>query len=147
MALKWIKTKETGVRYREHPTRRHSGKPDRYFTIRLKEELNRAKRNKTKVSLLILDIDHFKNYNDHYGHIYGDQCLAKIATAIQSLFQRSGELVARYGGEEFAVILPHTDCETATKMGEAILDKEQLGTPDRTSVVISYGLRSIGWQS
>jgi diguanylate cyclase (GGDEF)-like protein len=68
-------------------------------------EWNRAYRAQTPLSLLLVDVDHFKSINDCYGHPYGDTVLRQVATAIQATLPRSGDLVARYGREEFAVIL------------------------------------------
>jgi len=78
----------------------------RVFDQELTLEIRRSARTKGNFSLLICDIDFFKNYNDNYGHPQGDLCLQKIAHIINGTFQRAGELVARYGGEEFAIILP-----------------------------------------
>ena len=57
----------------------------------------------------MIDIDYFKNYNDHYGHLSGDRCLTTVATTLQKLVKRPADCVARYGGEEFVVLLPDTD--------------------------------------
>jgi diguanylate cyclase (GGDEF)-like protein/PAS domain S-box-containing protein len=81
----------------------------RYFEQCLEEEWNRAIRNQFPISLMSMDIDFFKLYNDNYGHIEGDRCLQKIAQRLDSIFSRHGDLFARYGGEEFAVLLPNTD--------------------------------------
>ncbi len=91
----------------------------RYFTIRLKEELNRAKRNKTKVSLLILDIDHFKNYNDTLGHQAGDEALRTLGRVLKSTV-RDEDVVSRYGGEEFCIILPGISKEDIFPLGERV---------------------------
>jgi diguanylate cyclase (GGDEF)-like protein len=91
----------------------------RYFTIRLKEELNRAKRNKTKVSLLILDIDHFKNYNDTLGHQAGDEALRTLGRVLKSTV-RDEDIVSRYGGEEFCIILPGISKQDISPLGERV---------------------------
>jgi len=90
----------------------------RYFDEVLSQELNRAMRYHSALSLIICDIDHFKNYNDTYGHQAGDVCLQKVSGAMSSAFSRAGELVARYGGEEFAIIVPKTGEADAVKMAE-----------------------------
>jgi diguanylate cyclase (GGDEF)-like protein/PAS domain S-box-containing protein len=92
----------------------------RVFDEVLTQEIRRARRNKTPLSLIICDIDYFKNYNDTYGHLAGDRCLQKVAKTIESGFQRAGELVARYGGEEFAIILPLLDNAAAMERAENI---------------------------
>jgi diguanylate cyclase (GGDEF)-like protein len=91
----------------------------RYFSIRLKEELNRGKRNKTKVSLLILDIDHFKNYNDTLGHQAGDEALRTLGRLLKKTV-RDEDVVARYGGEEFCIILPGISKDGMKPLGERI---------------------------
>jgi diguanylate cyclase (GGDEF)-like protein len=80
----------------------------RCFDQTLELEWNRAVRMQHSLSLLLIDVDHFKNLNDRYGHRYGDRCLVEISAMLQSVLPRSGDLLARYGGEEFAVILPAT---------------------------------------
>jgi diguanylate cyclase (GGDEF)-like protein len=72
------------------------------------------------LSLILLDIDCFKNYNDQYGHQAGDECLQKVAQAISHVLQRPKDLVARYGGEEFAIVLPNTPIKGADKVAQAI---------------------------
>jgi diguanylate cyclase (GGDEF)-like protein len=91
----------------------------RYFSIRLKEELNRARRNKTKVSLLILDIDHFKNYNDTLGHQTGDEALRTLGRVLKSTV-RDEDVVSRYGGEEFCIILPGISKKGILTLGERV---------------------------
>ena len=84
----------------------------------LDTELNRARRYGSPVSLLMVDVDHFKAFNDHYGHVAGDSCLQAVAQAISASVNRAGELVARYGGEEFAVVLPDVDAQQAFAIAE-----------------------------
>jgi diguanylate cyclase (GGDEF)-like protein len=74
----------------------------------------------TPLSLLMIDIDHFKPYNDHYGHQKGDQCLIRVAATLAAMLKRPCDLMARYGGEEFGIILPDTDLPQAQRMAEAI---------------------------
>ena len=92
----------------------------RHFDVAIEREHRRARRHGTPLSLLMIDIDHFKAYNDHYGHQKGDQCLIQVAAALSGMLKRSADLMARYGGEEFAMILPDTDTAQATQMAEAI---------------------------
>lgn len=83
-------------------------------------EWRRARRKHTPLSLLLLDVHFFKPYNDHYGHTQGDDCLRQVATAIQGLVHRPGDLAARYGGEEFAIVLPDTEPAGAYIMAERV---------------------------
>lgn len=94
----------------------------RYFEDRLKEELNRAKRHKKKVSLMILDIDHFKNYNDTLGHQAGDEVLRTIGKILKQTI-RDEDIVARYGGEEFCIILPGIEKKGIPILGERVRNK------------------------
>ncbi len=90
----------------------------RRFDEVLRNEFSRAKRNGTPLSLGMVDVDFFKQYNDHYGHAMGDRALYRIASALVSILKRSADVVARYGGEEFALILPETDRQAALQVGE-----------------------------
>ena len=92
----------------------------RLFDEILEKEMRRAKRKDTVISLIMADIDNFKDYNDNYGHQAGDECLKKIAKAIEDTTNRPADLAARYGGEEFSVILPATDNKGAIKVAEKI---------------------------
>ena len=92
----------------------------RCFDERLRTEWRRAARDGSPLSLLMLDVDHFKRFNDRYGHQLGDDCLRRVASAIKGGLLRPGDLVARYGGEEFACILPGTDFEGALAVGAGI---------------------------
>lgn len=120
----------------------------RYFDRQLNLEWRRLKRIAAPLSLIMCDVDHFKVYNDTYGHQQGDRCLQEIARAIANVLKRSGDIVARYGGEEFAVILPHTDLVGATKVAETIQQAvRDLNIPHANSltdsiVTISAGIAS-----
>ncbi|KUJ73080.1 diguanylate cyclase response regulator [Thiomicrospira sp. WB1] len=86
----------------------------------LPKELARLHRDQASMGLMMIDIDHFKPYNDHYGHGRGDEALEKVASVMQSALKRPGDLLARYGGEEFVVLLPETDAAGARKVGEQL---------------------------
>ena len=92
----------------------------RHFDVAIEKEMRRAMRTGSPLSLLMIDIDHFKDYNDHYGHQQGDDCLIRVAAELAAMLQRPTDLLARYGGEEFAAILPDTDATQALRMAEAI---------------------------
>ena len=95
----------------------------RHFDVAMDRELRRAMRNEGTLSLLLMDIDSFKAYNDHFGHQQGDACLTLVAEAFASMLQRPADLAARYGGEEFAAVLPDTSAEQAAQHAEAIRAK------------------------
>jgi diguanylate cyclase (GGDEF)-like protein/PAS domain S-box-containing protein len=86
----------------------------------LENEWRRACRTASPISLLLLDVDHFKLYNDLYGHLRGDSCLRRIADAARQVFRRSGDTVARFGGEEFAIVLPDTGRQGAFEMAQRL---------------------------
>lgn len=92
----------------------------RRFDERLNEEWARAYRDRSSLGLLMIDVDHFKAYNDEYGHPAGDACLRVVAKIIAAEMQRVGDLAARYGGEEFAMLLPNTDAGACARIGERI---------------------------
>ncbi|MDP1733860.1 MAG: diguanylate cyclase [Sulfuritalea sp.] len=89
----------------------------------LLQEWRRCQRAGASLALLMIDIDAFKAYNDHYGHGLGDVCLTKVAAALAAGLQRPADTVARFGGEEFAVLLPETDIAAAALMGERLREK------------------------
>jgi len=91
----------------------------RFFQNSLKQEINRAERHSTPISILLIDIDHFKKFNDSYGHQVGDFVLAEFSKTIQESI-REYDILARYGGEEFVVILPETNAEDALLVGEKL---------------------------
>ncbi|MEW6125341.1 MAG: sensor domain-containing diguanylate cyclase [Pseudomonadota bacterium] len=92
----------------------------RHFDGFLEQEWRRASRSGTPLALVMLDIDHFKPFNDHYGHQAGDDCLRRIGSALQDFAQRAGDLAARYGGEEFALVLANTELEPAARIAEEV---------------------------
>lgn len=94
----------------------------RLFDERLEAEWRRCNRSQQPLSLIMIDIDYFKLYNDHYGHQMGDDCLRAVATALQSRFRRPYDLLARYGGEEFVCLLPDTDLSGALVMANGLLE-------------------------
>jgi len=94
----------------------------RYFDVALDRELRRAQRAKGELSLLLIDIDSFKSYNDHFGHQQGDACLSTVAQALAAKLKRPADVAARYGGEEFAAILPDTSLEQARLHANTIRD-------------------------
>lgn len=92
----------------------------RHFNAMLAREFGRMQRNHQDLALLMLDVDDFKSFNDHYGHLRGDECLQQVATCIAQCLGRPGDLVARYGGEEFVCLLPETDSKGALKLAHKI---------------------------
>ena len=94
----------------------------RRFDQDLRIECERARRGGDSLALLLVDVDHFKRYNDHYGHVSGDACLREVGMAIRGAIRRPADLASRYGGEEFAVLLPQTDAAGALAMAQRIVD-------------------------
>jgi two-component system cell cycle response regulator len=94
----------------------------RFFVQKLADELKRARRYHHNLSLLMIDIDWFKRYNDNYGHLFGNLILSDLAKVIKSCI-RDTDILIRYGGEEFVVILPQTEKEDARNIGERIRSK------------------------
>jgi len=92
----------------------------RRFDIELDEEWNRARRTDIPLALIMLDVDHFKHFNDHYGHLAGDDCLRSLTQVLLKEVRRSGELVARYGGEEFVVLMPDSNVQAALETAQRI---------------------------
>jgi len=90
----------------------------RMFDLALDREWSRARREQLPLSLLLIDIDYFKQYNDKYGHYKGDQCLKLIASELNKISKRTTDTFARYGGEEFALLLPNTSNEDAIELAE-----------------------------
>ncbi|RKP46328.1 sensor domain-containing diguanylate cyclase [Trinickia fusca] len=120
----------------------------RAFDAALTSHRQRAAHDRAPLSLLMIDIDHFKLFNDRYGHLEGDRCLARVAQCLMGAARQGRDLVARYGGEEFAVLLPETDVSGAASVGQRMCDSiAALAIPNAGSsaaphVTISVGVAS-----
>ncbi len=118
----------------------------RHFDDMLTKELARAQRHQTPLCLVLFDIDFFKPYNDHYGHLAGDKVLQQVANKLTAQFRRSGELVARFGGEEFTVIIPGMTIAQAQEQVSAVLEKlcaaaiEHQDSPHNKRLTMSAGI-------
>jgi len=114
----------------------------RYLTVRIKEELARAQRDQTSLVCLMLDVDHFKQVNDNWGHSSGDAVLRELAQRIESQV-RASDVAARYGGEEFVVLLPNTDVESATLLANRIreaISESPISLPNGETVTITVSI-------
>jgi diguanylate cyclase (GGDEF)-like protein len=115
----------------------------------LDAEINRAQRSREPLSLVMVDIDFFKRYNDTYGHPAGDACLERIGPALKEVAKRPNDIASRYGGEEFAILWPQTDQEDARKLAEELLvDIRNLNiaherNPPRNVITVSIGLATM----
>jgi diguanylate cyclase (GGDEF)-like protein len=118
----------------------------RHFDAMLAREWRRGQRSGSPLSLLLLDVDHFKQYNDSLGHQAGDDCLRRVAASINGALRRPADLAARYGGEEFVVMLPDTPLDGAVAVAESLRGEvKQLGLPHERSscddvVTVSIGV-------
>ena len=117
-------------------------KNHRTFQERLREEVGRAARYGLPLSLLLLDVDHFKSYNDTFGHPAGDAVLQQVATILQSN-ARTGDLTARYGGEEFAILLPETQAEEARVVAERVREAIEMAGWQKRPLTISAGVATL----
>ena len=121
----------------------------RCFDNRLETEWLRLAREQQPLSLILFDVDKFKCYNDYYGHLAGDDCLVRLAQAVQQEVRRPADLVARYGGEEFVILLPNTDVEGGIKVAQSIQQAiHNLAIPHKHShvkdiVTVSLGIASL----
>lgn len=117
----------------------------RRFDQVITEEWMRASRTGQSLAILMIDVDHFKAYNDHYGHQAGDECLRKVAGVLQANARRASDLVARYGGEEFVVVAGDLDIQAAKELAETLRSSvEVLGMSHQFSPVASVVTISIG---
>ncbi|MBP0580314.1 diguanylate cyclase [Labrys sp. LIt4] len=117
----------------------------RYFDQYLDTEWRQAMRAREPISLLIIDVDHFKQYNDTYGHLAGDEVLKTVATAVRGTFQRPKDLAVRMGGEEFAVVLPQTLAGDLAFLADKVVQAiEALGLPHAASPIADKVTISVG---
>jgi diguanylate cyclase (GGDEF)-like protein len=116
----------------------------RYFDKKYQAEVRRSRREQTQLSVVMMDIDHFKNVNDQYGHLVGDECIKTVANIIKNALKRSSDDVCRFGGEEFAIILPNTDLEGALLLVERLrakIEKTTIQVEDVSIIItISAGI-------
>lgn len=120
----------------------------RRFDEFLRMEWNRGLRERSSLSILILDIDHFKRYNDSFGHVAGDECIKAVAAGLSDVIHRSTDLIARYGGEEFGIVLPNTGITGIEFLSKMIIQAvERLNIPHPDSPVASHVTVSIGGAS
>ena len=121
----------------------------RRFEAVLEEEWDFARRNGRSISLVLIDVDHFKAYNDRLGHVAGDNCLRRVTELLSGVAQRPRDLVGRYGGEEFVVLLPETNLESARSIAErcrSAVQEAEIAHPHPDAngrITISLGVRSI----
>ena len=123
-----------------------TGLPNRrQFDQRLDSEWRRLTRIAGAFTIVMMDVDHFKLYNDHYGHLSGDECLRQVAAALASVVHRSADIVARYGGEEFVALLPTTDAAHGLEIAEQFRHRvEALGLTHQHSSAADCVTISIG---
>jgi diguanylate cyclase (GGDEF)-like protein/PAS domain S-box-containing protein len=118
----------------------------RWFDDRIQQEWRRMQREKKPLTLLLCDVDHFKQFNDRFGHPAGDDCLRFVSELLSDLIKRPGDLAARYGGDEFALILPDTSEEGAIQLAEKLrsktgqLDFTEISTGKTAAITLSIGI-------
>ena len=117
----------------------------RYFEEQIEKQWQILKRSQESVAVLMMDVDYFKKYNDHYGHIAGDHCLQAVAGALKQSLRRPADIIARYGGEEFVALLPQTDLAGANTVAETLRQAViNLNLPHQASDVADMVTLSIG---
>lgn len=123
-----------------------TGVPNRRaFNTNLDREWRRCQRSHKPLSLIMIDIDHFKSFNDTYGHLAGDDCLKTVSTNLQQVLERPGDLLARYGGEEFIALLPETDSGGAQLVANKMLRKiSELAIPHASALMEDHVTISLG---
>ena len=120
-----------------------------YLDTQLQKEWSRATRENKKISVILVDVDHFKLYNDNYGHLQGDQCLKQLSHLMQETFQRDNDFVARFGGEEFCIVLNDSSADSPEYLVEKLFDRlsklniahEYSPTVDR--ITVSVGIATV----
>ena len=121
----------------------------RKFDEQLVRDWRQSQREQTALSVILIDVDHFKRYNDHYGHQAGDAALQAVARVLDGTLKRPHDLLARYGGEEFVGVLPNTGLSEAVELAERMqagvraLNLEHLGSPEAQVVTISLGVATV----
>lgn len=118
----------------------------RYFTLKLDREIRRSIRNQTMISLIAVDVDYFKDYNDEFGHFAGDQCLENVAQTLLSYARRPSDLAARLGGDEFFLLLGDTNFAESQKVADEILvaiNDLRINFGDSKQVTVSMGVASM----
>ena len=127
-----------------------TGVPNRRkFDEQLVRDWRQSQREQTALSVILIDVDHFKRYNDHYGHQAGDAALQAVARVLDGTLKRPHDLLARYGGEEFVGVLPNTGLSEAVKLAERMqagvraLNLEHSGSPEAQVVTISLGVAAV----
>jgi len=118
----------------------------RYFNLFLSREMRRCMRNRSAISLIEVDVDYFKDYNDELGHLAGDQCLTNVGRTLLAYSRRPGDLAARLGGDEFALVLGDTGLAESQKVAEAIrkaIDDLRMVFGASRRVTVSVGVASV----
>jgi len=115
-----------------------------YFDRRYTQEFKRSRRDGTPLSIIFVDIDHFKQVNDNYGHLVGDECIKYVATVLSQEIKREADAACRYGGEEFALIIPNTSEDNAFALAESlrckVVENTQTFLGEEVSLSVSCGL-------